>query len=460
MIVNDGYLEQLLISQTIQISCLALIVALVVRVACRRHPHLAYLLWMLVVFKCLTPPLWQCPVGIFSWANRLTNREIAASPPTDSTTELAVRIQAEPTAEVDPNCESTWRSKGIWSGWRLNSIASMALGVWIVGSCVTGLLLAIAWWRYRRTVERSSGFSREPVHHIMESLRRELGVRQKVRLMITEAAIGPAVFGLFRPTIIVSEQLIAQKSVRQLRPLLGHELVHVRRFDLLCGAVQMVAQVVWWFHPFAWWANREVCRWRERCCDQEVVASLRLPPNHYIRSLIEVMELSHNTAPGFIASGMRTSFTHERLSALMGDAKAFRRTTPWWSWTVVMVASVVVLPGGGVARSAPSGLTSDVRSRAVTQSTAEIPASVAQLIDQIDRLGGRVELEESSDVPHIVGVSLAGKNITSGDLVVLKDLPSLRKLTLYRTKIEDIGLGLVGEQVGVRSINLKQQRVF
>jgi hypothetical protein len=50
-------------TQAWQLAALAGLVALVVKLACRRRPHLAYLLWMLVVLKAVTPPLWSSPMA-------------------------------------------------------------------------------------------------------------------------------------------------------------------------------------------------------------------------------------------------------------------------------------------------------------------------------------------------------------------------------------------------------------
>ena len=63
---ND--LTGLVWSQIWQVTALAAFVGVVTRLFCRRRPHLAYVLWMLVLLKCLTPPLWSSPTGCFSWA--------------------------------------------------------------------------------------------------------------------------------------------------------------------------------------------------------------------------------------------------------------------------------------------------------------------------------------------------------------------------------------------------------
>ena len=54
--------------QFLQVTALIAVVGLLAGLVCRRRPHLAYVLWILVLLKCLTPPLWSSPAGIFSWA--------------------------------------------------------------------------------------------------------------------------------------------------------------------------------------------------------------------------------------------------------------------------------------------------------------------------------------------------------------------------------------------------------
>ncbi len=53
-------------AQTWQVAVLWGIVWLVVRYATREHSHVSHMLWTLVLIKCLTPPIWSSPVGLFS----------------------------------------------------------------------------------------------------------------------------------------------------------------------------------------------------------------------------------------------------------------------------------------------------------------------------------------------------------------------------------------------------------
>ena len=122
--------------------------------------------------------------------------------------------------------------------------------------------------------------------------------------------------------------------------------MHVRRGDTYWGALQLAVEVLWWFHPLVWWANRETCRQRERCCDEEVVAGLKYRPAAYARCLLDVLELERNWQPMLAVPGVRfMEVTSKRLEDIMNRSSSFRAKTPRWSWAVLIVAAVLVLPG-------------------------------------------------------------------------------------------------------------------
>lgn len=53
--------------QAWQLAVLIVIVWSAARCFARDRPHLAHALWVVVLLKCLTPPLWSSPTGVFSW---------------------------------------------------------------------------------------------------------------------------------------------------------------------------------------------------------------------------------------------------------------------------------------------------------------------------------------------------------------------------------------------------------
>ena len=56
---SNHELLQIVGLQIAQVTAVIAIVALLVRLFARERPHLACVLWLVVVVKCLTPPLWS-----------------------------------------------------------------------------------------------------------------------------------------------------------------------------------------------------------------------------------------------------------------------------------------------------------------------------------------------------------------------------------------------------------------
>ncbi|MBP87479.1 MAG: hypothetical protein CMJ64_12265 [Planctomycetaceae bacterium] len=79
MTIDFERLADLAWNQLWQVTLVALVVAIIVKAVGRQRPHLAYLLWLLVIAKCLTPPVWSSPTGVFSWAQAETVTQLAGS---------------------------------------------------------------------------------------------------------------------------------------------------------------------------------------------------------------------------------------------------------------------------------------------------------------------------------------------------------------------------------------------
>lgn len=63
----DATFSALAIAQVWQVTALIAIVTVINRWLSRQRPHLAHVLWLVVLAKCLTPPFWSSSGGIFCW---------------------------------------------------------------------------------------------------------------------------------------------------------------------------------------------------------------------------------------------------------------------------------------------------------------------------------------------------------------------------------------------------------
>ena len=112
---------------------MAVVVALLVKLLGRRRPHLAYILWMVVLVKGLTPPLWSSPTSVFSWTAREANVRVVeplAASAKPVAVQQAAQIEAQFTA-ADP-LRRSMRQQAKHFASRVNSSKRLPLRVTIL----------------------------------------------------------------------------------------------------------------------------------------------------------------------------------------------------------------------------------------------------------------------------------------------------------------------------------------
>ena len=390
-----GIVGELAFAQLWQVTLVIAAAAIFTRLVCARRAHLAHLVWLVVLIKCLTPPLWSSPTGVFSWAMHrsavgaasvtpietsrvMPGGEPLANLPDPSLAQAAmppVANRPTPIASPPAGTDAAVDQRPMESPNSANKLVGLLLSVWAAGAVASAgfaVLVAVGSWR---AVRRSRCPVDESAMDLVESLARRLGVRQKTRLVLVSEPIGPMTFGWIRPAIIVPQSLIVGRSPQEVEPLLAHELIHVRRGDALIGLLQLAAQCLWWFHPLVWWANREMGRERERCCDEEVVAGLACPPATYARSLLNVLEMKRQLRWLGPLPGLRPfEVTKQRLERLMTHSTDFRPRMPRVYWLLLLAGVLIFVPGGRLARSTEPPSAASQKSNA-TAARPEAPHS-------------------------------------------------------------------------------------
>lgn len=142
------------------------------------------------------------------------------------------------------------------------------------GILIGGTALRLAWFalgllRLRAYRRRSSP----------SSLIAPLPVSAEIR--VSNEIPGPVTFGFLRPVILLPARWAHSESI------LFHELIHVRRHDWLCMAIEELTRAVLWFHPLVWYAIAQIQLAREEAVDREVV-QLTHSREQYLETLLAI----------------------------------------------------------------------------------------------------------------------------------------------------------------------------
>jgi beta-lactamase regulating signal transducer with metallopeptidase domain len=222
-----------------------------------------------------------------------------------------------------------------------------------------------------------------------ERLAGQLGLFQPPVLFEAESCATPVVFGAMRTAIVLPSGLLAQSSVDQLHLILGHEMAHIRRWDLLGNWFSTLVSGLFFFHPLAWLALRECRLAQEESCDELAVRQPGVSVAEYGRLLVDLATQFRGALLPVVAVGVAESFQHllkRRLSALKNFGRRSRRVFVL-SWMLACVATLCLLPWRLVAQIDSAAKPTMLRSSAGSErkvGPASRTGDHAQSSEQVD----------------------------------------------------------------------------
>ena len=312
--------------------CLVAIISVALRGA---SPRLRHGLWLLVLLKVFLPPHLTAPWSL----GRLAVAPVAGLMGVPAS-ELAGPLPSAMQGNLTDGQPSSTPPRE-----RPFDPSAALLAVW-AGGCL--VFWGAVVWRYvrlARAIRSGPAIDEGPVRIALERIALDLGLRHVPDLYATDLVTSPFLFGLFRPAIVLPCKLLHELSEMELRAVLTHELVHVQRFDTWVGWLQVLAQGVFWFHPFVWWANGQLRQARECACDENVLRLSPIEPQPYGESILRVLTASRGRSlagGSLIGVFERGVQLQERLENIMNYKP--RRHFDWGSRLTLAAAALVLLP--------------------------------------------------------------------------------------------------------------------
>lgn len=262
-------------------SSLLILIVFCVDIFLRRHVRASvrYWLWIVVLAKLVLPPTLALP-GSPAWWIRSARQVPAPS--------TSVQYFVSQPVKTGASVQTRFPGQLLQPG--LSAPALVLLGWATVGVVLFGWML-FRWWQIAGRIRRAAT-APEWLNDLLARTQRQGGLRGKVRLKLVDQTVSPAVCGLFRLVVLLPGQLADQLSPAQLRAVLLHELVHIRRGDVWVNCLQALLQILYWWHPLLWLANARIRRVREEAVDDAVMSALAGEAEVYVPTLVEVAKLA------------------------------------------------------------------------------------------------------------------------------------------------------------------------
>ena len=333
-----------LLRQSWQIALLVLVVALATRILSSRSAHLRYLLWLLVLAKCLVPPVFAVALPILPKSEpRAPDARQPARPDMVPST-MNAEFAPPPIAET----EDAGTGQGP-EATRLMPDLSLREGlavIWLGGGAAFAAMALRKAWRTQRWLRAERHELGAELQGCVHDVFARLAVKRPPKVWSLDGVSQPFVWGLLRGDIYLPPAFGDVVDDEQRRDVLGHELSHVLRFDAAVNTLQILGQAVFWFHPFVWWANKRIRVEREKCCDESTIARLGAGPKHYSRAILETLRTEHQAARPIpsLAVAEPVKNLEERIRTMLRPGKQFYRRPSTVGVILILMAAMATIP--------------------------------------------------------------------------------------------------------------------
>ncbi len=285
-----------------QVGVVALLIGVVALAARRLSARWHYLLWLLVFVKLALPPQWGHEYSPTAVAARYWTRPAATMMPA-----RALPVAPMPAVAADPTslpadapapavavhaASSAHASPTVSVAIAWPRARTMLFWLWATG---VAFLIARASWARRRFAVALRQRATPPCEAMQAELQaaaRNLSLRRPLRACMVDGLSAPCVLGWLRPSLVLPGARLLDMSPVQRGMVLEHELSHIRRFDPLVNGLANLLAWAYWFHPLAWWAERQLRLAREMAVDEGIALA------HGVQKYGETLLVMARSRPG------------------------------------------------------------------------------------------------------------------------------------------------------------------
>lgn len=255
-----------------------------------------YYIWLIFLIRLLLPVFPQSHVSVFNII-KLPYQQHYESEKEDivldssfintirkySNTKYDIRDSAQDTRDTSegspvnaPDINKT-DAQGISSRDRYKSsleLLDILAIIWFVGM-ILFLIYSVSLNIYiRQSVAKCRKCANTEFLYILQKCKESLKISSKVIAYECNSFGSPCIYGLIKPKLLVSNVVIQSIGQKTKEYVLLHELMHLKRKDLLINSVLIILKAVYWFNPVFWYCFARIRRECEVSCDEMVLKDL------------------------------------------------------------------------------------------------------------------------------------------------------------------------------------------
>lgn len=193
---------------------------------------------------------------------------------------------------------------------------------WITGAIILFSLSIFSYFRASRKLKDAVLYKHSG---LISHCNKKLKLNRDVQIYTSDRIHTPVVCGLINPRIILPLFLTQNCSDLELKHVITHELVHIKRYDYILKPLSMLALCIHWFNPVIWVSFKISQKDMEMSCDEAVMSvfdnDIR---SEYATSLIKLVSKQN-----VLLNGGLLAFGESNIKSRIKGIMNFRKPRTW-----------------------------------------------------------------------------------------------------------------------------------
>jgi beta-lactamase regulating signal transducer with metallopeptidase domain len=185
----------------------------------------------------------------------------------------------------------------------------------------------------------------EKILGIFNECKLKMNVKKDIPIIYDRNIKTPSLFGLVKPKLLITSEIINALSEEEKRYVFLHELAHLKRKDNLANWLILLVQILHWFNPIIWYAFRKMREDCEVACDAYVLSRLNEAEHKkYGETIINLISTISKPYWVSITTGLTSKGTGIKRRIKM--ITMFKKNS--WKWSVIAVIIILVIGAIGL----------------------------------------------------------------------------------------------------------------
>lgn len=223
------------------------------------------------------------------------------------------------------------------------TLIEIAAVIWFLGIMIMSVYIVLGNIRFMRKLKRNRTYSTLEFDTLLSEYKQDFNIKQNIKVIRISEIQTAAVYGVFKPKLLISPHTFETLSLQEKRHVMMHELSHIKRRDTLLCLVMTILNIIHWFNPIVWVAFMLLRKDIEIMCDAKVLQKIgQCERQNYAKTLLNLFTKTDKNNVR-LATALFMSNTSIK-SRIMMIAK-YKKRTPIYTVLGLVLALIIAVTG-------------------------------------------------------------------------------------------------------------------